>query len=83
MPKTGPALIDLAEMLWGGVAPVGIPDIQDPVALTPEEACYPLSDDRVFGVSINGEHMADPLWIANSHEMVNDVLGGEPIALSY
>ena len=40
-------------------------------------------DDRVFGVSINGEHRAYPLRIVNAHEMANDWLGGEPIALAY
>ena len=39
--------------------------------------------DRVFGISINGEHRAYPLRILNPHEMANDVLGGEPIALAY
>ena len=39
--------------------------------------------DRVFGISINGEHRAYPRWILTPHEMANDVLGGEPIALPY
>ena len=38
---------------------------------------------RVFGVSINGEHRAYPISIMNPHEMANDILGGEPIALAY
>ena len=73
----------MTELVWGGVAPDGIPDIQDPIPLAPEEADYILSDDRVFGVSINGEHRAYPLRIVNAHEMANDTLGGEPIALAY
>ena len=80
---TGESRVDVTELVWGGVAPDGIPDIQDPIPLAPEEADYILSDDRVFGVSINGEHRAYPLRIVNAHEMANDTLGGEPIALAY
>ena len=40
-------------------------------------------DELVVGLSINGEHRAYPLRIINAHEMANDVLGGEPIALAY
>ena len=83
LPDSGPTLIDLTEVVWGGVAPDGIPDIQDPEILTAQEAGFLEPDDRVFGVSINGEHRAYPLRVTNPHEMVNDVLGGEPIALAY
>ena len=82
-PAKETAHVNVVEIVWGGVAPDGIPDIRDPVILTPEEADYLLPDDRVFGVSINGEHRAYPLRIVNAHEMANDVLGGEPIALAY
>ena len=75
------ARIDLTEIVWGGVPPDGIPDLRDPETTSAEEAGYLEPDDRVFGVSINGENRAYPLRIVNAHEMVNDVLGGEPIAL--
>ena len=42
-----------------------------------------INDDRVFGVSFNGEHRAYPLRILNAHEMANDVVGGVPFALAY
>ena len=73
--------IDLTEVVWGGVAPDGIPDLRDPPTISPAQADYLNADDRVFGVSINGEHRAYPLRIVNPHEMANDVLGGEPISL--
>ena len=63
--------------------PDGIPDLQNPSTLAPHEADYLSLDDRVFGVSINGEHRAYPLRIINAHEMANDIVGGEPIALAY
>ena len=75
--------IDLTELAWGGVAPDGIPDLQFAPTLPADQADYLGADERVFGVSINGEHRAYPLRIMNPHEMANDVLGGEPIALAY
>ena len=79
----GSERIDLTEVVWGGVRTDGIPDLQFPEALSPEEATYLHPRDRVFGVSINGEHRAYPLRIVNAHEMANDRLGGEQIALAY
>ena len=75
--------INLTEVVWGGVIPDGIPDLQNPPNIPPEEADYLAPDERVFGVSINGEHRAYPLRITNPHEMVNDELGGEPVALAW
>ena len=75
--------IDLTEVVWGGVPIDGIPDLRDPDVVHADEAPYLQARDRVFGVSINGEHRAYPLRITNPHEMVNDVLGGEPIALAW
>ena len=77
------ARIRLTEVVWGGVVPDGIPDLRNPKTVPPEEADYLRPDDRVFGVTINGQSRAYPLRIVNAHEMVNDVLGGEPIALSW
>ncbi len=77
------ARIDLTEIAWGGVRPDGIPDLQNAPVIPADEAGYLGPDERVFGVSINGEHRAYPLRIVNPHEMANDVLGGEPIALAY
>ena len=77
------ARINLTEAVWGGVRRDGIPDLQNPPVIEADEASYLLADDRVFGVSINGEHRAYPLRIVNAHEMANDWLGGEPISLAY
>ena len=77
------AKIDITELVWGGVRPDGIPDLQFAPTLTADQADYLGADERVFGVSINGEHRAYPLRIMNPHEMANDIVGGEPIALAY
>ena len=75
--------IEPFEIEWGGVAPDGIPPLEFPPNIPADEAEYLESHERVFGVSINGEHRAYPLRIMNPHEMANDVLGGEPISLAY
>ena len=78
-----PTNIRLEEIVWGGVRRDGIPDLQFPPVLAPEDARYLDPSDRVFGVSINGEHRAYPLRVLNPHEMANDTLGGVQFALAY
>lgn len=75
--------IDLTEVLWGGIRTDGIPDLQNAPTLEASKADYLNPNDRVFGISINGEYRAYPLRIMNVHEMANDTLGGEPITLAY
>ncbi len=83
LPATNGSRINVFEIAWGGVVPDGIPDLQNAPVVAADEQDYLLPGDRIFGVSINGEHRAYPLRIVNAHEMANDVLGGEPIALAY
>ena len=71
------------EVVWGGVPKDGIPDLTRPPVLPAAQPDYLNPDDRVFGVSLNGEHRAYPLRILNPHEMANDVVGGVPFALAY
>ena len=73
--------IRLDEIAWGGVRKDGIPDLTNPPNISAAKASYLSTSDRVFGISINGEHRAYPLRIVNPHELANDELGGVPIAL--
>lgn len=80
--------LDLRFMVWGGVfqddgTARSIPSLVEPAMVEAEEAVYLRDDDRVFGVSINGDSRAYPLRIMNWHEMANDVVGGVPVALAY
>ena len=83
MYKGVPTTIRLEEVVWGGVRRDGIPDLRFPPVLAPEDATYLDPSDRVFGVSINGEHRAYPLRVLNPHEMANDIVGGVQFALAY
>lgn len=44
---------------------------------------YVVTTDRVAGVVVNGEARAYPLAVLNAHEVVNDTLGGVPIAVTF
>ena len=78
-----PTRIRLEEVVWGGVPKDGIPSLDNPPTLPADAAQYLNPNDRVFGVSFNGEHRAYPLRVMNPHEMTNDVVGGVPFALAY
>ena len=61
-----------------------IPAIDDPVFITAEAAsAYLIDRDLVIGVSINGEHKAYSTAFLSSHEIVNDVIGGKPVAVTW
>ena len=62
----------------------GIPAILDPVFGNRAEATSQMEpSERVIGVSINGEHRAYPLNLLSRHEIVNDIVGGKPIAVTW
>jgi len=80
-PQT-PLRLRLEEVLFGGARFDGIPALDDPPHVAAEAA--PLDDDElVFGVVLGGEARAYPHRFLSWHEMANDVVGGEPITLSY
>ena len=61
----------------------GIPAIWNPKALPAAEATWLPPEERVLGVVMGKEARAYPIKVLNSHEMVNDILGGRPIAPNY
>ncbi len=75
--------IRLEEIVWGGVQYDGIVPLDDPVMVHATDAGYLVDTDLVFGIEINGDARAYPLRIMGWHEMVNDVIGGVPVALAY
>lgn len=74
--------VEAALLQWGGVGVAGIPELNDPATLTAGEADYLLADELVFGAVRNGEARAYPLRILDHHELANDLLGGERVALA-
>ena len=57
----------------------GIPAIFDPQFVSAHEASIP-DGAWVLGVYHNGEARAYSLNLLNHHEVVNDAMGGDPIA---
>ena len=78
-----PSRIRLDEVVWGGVKVDGIPALEQPAVIPAADARYLEDDEFVAAASLGGEQRAWPLRIIDWHEMVNDVVGGEPITLSY
>ncbi|MFB6149041.1 MAG: DUF3179 domain-containing protein [Halobacteriales archaeon] len=60
-----------------------IPSIDDPQFQSAAQADWLADEDLVIGVEINGETRAYPLRILTVHEIVNDEVGGRPIAVTY
>ena len=62
----------------------GIPSIDNPRFVGPGEAEQQMqSFERVLGVAINGDHRAYPLNMVSRHEIVNDTVGGVPVAVTW
>ena len=61
-----------------------IPAILNPYFLTAGEADARMDPlEPVLGVSINGENRAYSIPMLSRHEIVNDVVGGVPIAVTW
>ena len=72
------------EILSGGPPRDGIPPIDDPKFIANEAASQWLGDrEPVIIFGINGDVRAYPLQILTWHEIVNDVVGGVPVAVTF
>jgi len=77
-------LIDPNDILSGGPPPDGIPPIDDPQFIPVTEADEWLNDpEPVLVVDIDGDVRAYPIQILMWHEIVNDTVGGVPLAVTY
>lgn len=70
-------------ILSGGPPKDGIPSLTNPRVVPVREADFMQDGYRVIGVTVNGESRAYPVNMLNSHECINDKLGGVPIAVIY
>jgi len=70
-----------AQLQWGGVGRGGIPELNDPETIAVAAADYMTPDELTFGAVVNGEVRSYPHRILDHHELANDTLGGEPVAL--
>lgn len=76
-------LVDPAEIRPGGPPPDGIPSIDDPRFVPVSEVDWLADAEAVLALKAGGEARAYPLRIMIWHELVNDVVGGVPVTVSY
>jgi hypothetical protein len=76
------AIVPLDQIVGGGPQRDGIPSIDKPKFVSTGDAGLQDSD-LVLGLDINRDVRAYPLDILVWHEIVNDVVGGEPVAVTY
>ena len=61
-----------------------IPAILEPEFVSVDEALGQLKpDELVLGLSINGDTRAYSIPMLSAHEIVNDVVGGVPVAITW
>ncbi len=76
--------VPLDKILSGGPPQDGIPSIDNPKFQSVQEADEILEDSElVLGLNINGDIRVYPLQILVWHEIVNDVVGDQPVAVTY
>src|SRR5262245_56812694 len=80
----GTALVPLEEIIAGGPPPDGIPPIDKPVFVSTAAADAWLNPkEPVLGFRIGSDARAYPLQILVWHEIVNDVVCGRPVVVTF
>lgn len=77
------AAVPAREIVAGGADKDGIPSLDHPQFISAAEARFLRGHERVLAITFNGIHRAYPIKILNYHEIVNDVIGGTPIVISF
>ena len=75
--------VDFSEILSGGPPKDGIPSIDDPKFAAVSAITDLAATEPVVGLAVNGDARAYPLRILTWHEIVNDVVGGVPVIVTY
>lgn len=76
-------LVDVDEIRSGGPPPDGIPSIDEPSFLHPGAVDFLAENEPVLALDIDGDARAYPVQILMWHEIVNDTVGGIPVAVTY
>lgn len=77
------SIIPNEKILSGGPPRDGIPSIDEPKFIDANKANYLKSKDRVIGIVVAGEARAYPIRILNWHEIVNDEIKGQAVAVTF
>jgi hypothetical protein len=76
-------LVDPAELRDGGPAPDGIPPLDEPRFQRTGDVHWVDDAEQVLAVEVGGEWRAYPVQVLTLHEIVNDTVGGRPVAVTY
>lgn len=78
------ASVEMNEILSGGPPRDGIPSIDKPQFVSTDSAGEWLADNEpVIALTVDGVSRAYPLQILMYHEIVNDELAGQPVAVTF
>lgn len=77
------ALVDPGEIISGGVGRDGIPPVYDPAFEPQAGVTWLEASEPVISLEVEGVARAYPLQILTLHEIVNDRIGGIPVAVTY
>ena len=75
--------VERSEIVSGGPPRDGIPSIDKPQFIPVERVDFLKDDDIVIGLAIKGTARAYPTRILVWHEIVNDVVAGQAVAVTY
>lgn len=76
-------LIPQAQVFDGGPGKDGIPALENPERIQPAQASYLEPQDLVVGYVSDGEAVAYPHKILDWHEIINDKVGSDAVAITY
>jgi len=75
--------IEFSDILSGGPPKDGIPSIDEPAFRPASEIKGIAATEPVIRLEVNGDLRAYPLQVLTWHEIVNDTIGGVPVAVTY
>ncbi len=75
--------VPLSEFQSGGPGKDGIPAIDEPKLIAAEDADFIEPKEPVIALEVDGEARAYPIQILIWHEIVNDEIGGTPVAVTF
>ncbi len=76
-------LVDLGDIRSGGPPPDGIPPLDQPLFIPACAADFLTDSEPVAVLTVGGESRAYPMQILTWHEIVNDVVDGIPVSITY
>jgi hypothetical protein len=76
-------LVDPARIIDGGPPPDGIPALADANFEHADTVDWLIGEEPVVSLTLGGETRAYPVQILIFHEIVNDTVGGVPVAVTY